>query len=446
MTKNTHIQKIFIKGFKSIKDMQQPLKLEAINILIGANGAGKSNLLSVLDFVRDSYNTHNDTFGSANEMFYFGAEYTDSMEISLKGDTFLYQGEFKTDGNSDHIVAHEIKVEKLSEKQDFLDFKTYHFHNTTPKSKLRSGCSVWDNISLHADGSNVASILHKIKSYAFQYVEYTKDLTHTSDQYYALKKQQKDLQQQYEIFRHKRDALRKKLRQKEESDGDSANLSKLEDDLDKLFNEDWEIKYELRRTQRKIERITGDSDFETQDINNTYLNKDIDPNVYIHAYTDILYAIQAVAPYFDDFVLEKNKDNSIETIPLRWKHKDNFEHVLTATQLSDGTIRFIVLVTLLLQPYPPKVIILDEPELGLHPDAIQVLADIIKSVSHKSQIICATQSVELANCFEPENFIVVEQKNGETHFKRQNKDDLEKWLEIYQMGDIWCQNIIGGRP
>jgi predicted ATPase len=106
------------------------------------------------------------------------------------------------------------------------------------------------------------------------------------------------------------------------------------------------------------------------------------------------------------------------------------------------------MATLFLQPewFRPKTIVLDEPELGLHPAALNVLAEIVKIASKKNQVICSTQSVAFANQFESEDFIVVDQLKGVSTFKRPDKKALEHWLEDYGMGDIWSKNLIGGRP
>ena len=157
-----------------------------------------------------------------------------------------------------------------------------------------------------------------------------------------------------------------------------------------------------------------------------------------HSYNDILLSIRAIAPYFDYAVLGANKES------FRWKHVSG--EVFGSHQLSAGTLRFISLATLLFQPNPLKTIVIDDPELSLHPKAIAVLAEIIESVSKKAQIIMTTQSVELANYFSPEDFIVADYENGETKLSRPNEKDLEVWLEEYGMGDIWCKNLIGGRP
>ena len=118
------------------------------------------------------------------------------------------------------------------------------------------------------------------------------------------------------------------------------------------------------------------------------------------------------------------------------------------TDFSDGTIRFIALATLFLQPEPPKVIIIDEPELGLHPLAIQKLSGLIKSAAAKgTQVILATQSCDLISLFEAEDIITVNQENGSTVMNRLDEKELKAWLEDYTLGELWKQNILkGGQP
>jgi predicted ATPase len=119
---------------------------------------------------------------------------------------------------------------------------------------------------------------------------------------------------------------------------------------------------------------------------------------------------------------------------------------LNASHLSDGTLRFMALATLLLQPIPPKVIIIDEPELGLHPFAIHKLAGLIQKASAHSQIIISTQSTTLVNQFVAEDIITVDREGGASVFKKHDSQKLAGWLENYSIGDIWNKNIIGGMP
>ena len=161
-------------------------------------------------------------------------------------------------------------------------------------------------------------------------------------------------------------------------------------------------------------------------------------------YLKIVETIQRVAPFFQDFILIPDKNNP-EQIRLRWKHKGS-DSYFDANHLSDGTLRFICLATLLLQPYHPRVILLDEPELGLHPYAIHLLAAMMKSASTKTQIIASTQSVTLANQFDWQDMVIVDQINGASQFSRLEESDVKNWLEEYKIGELWEKNIIRGTP
>jgi predicted ATPase len=153
--------------------------------------------------------------------------------------------------------------------------------------------------------------------------------------------------------------------------------------------------------------------------------------------------IKMVAPYIDHFILEPSRLNKKE-IELRWVEKEDLQSNFSAYQFSDGTLRFIALATVLMQPHPPEVIIIDEPELGLHPQAISKLAGLIQSASAKTQIIISTQSVNLIDCFDPEDIVTVDRSEEEKQsiFRRLESEPLKKWLEEYSLGDLWQRNII----
>ncbi|MFA7238396.1 MAG: AAA family ATPase [Phycisphaeraceae bacterium] len=164
------------------------------------------------------------------------------------------------------------------------------------------------------------------------------------------------------------------------------------------------------------------------------------------SYSLIRRTVQQAAPFFDDFQLEPLKLNP-NTIKLEWRHK-NSEAYFDASSLSDGTLRFIALATLFLQPeeYRPSVILVDEPELGLHPYAITMLASLVKQASVKTQVILSTQSPLVLDHFEPEDVLVADRVNGGTVLTRQDSAKLAQWLEDYSLGQLWEKNELGGRP
>jgi predicted ATPase len=167
-------------------------------------------------------------------------------------------------------------------------------------------------------------------------------------------------------------------------------------------------------------------------------------------YNRILKMVQSVAPFIHDFIVEpsesKGRENSIE---LRWIDRNDLNTNFSVYHFSDGTLRFIALATVLLQPEPPSVIIIDEPELGLHPLAIAKLAAMIRVASKKSQIIISTQSVTLVDCFTAEDIITVDRDEAgkQSIFERLKSEDLKIWLDTYALGELWARNIINaGQP
>jgi predicted ATPase len=164
------------------------------------------------------------------------------------------------------------------------------------------------------------------------------------------------------------------------------------------------------------------------------------------SYLLIRRTVQQVAPFFDDFVLEPQRLNP-EKIRLEWRHKES-DAYFDASALSDGTLRFIAQATLFLQPdeYRPSVILVDEPELGLHPYAITMLASLVKQASVKTQVIVSTQSALLLDHFQPEDVLVAERVNGGTQFTRLESERLGAWLQDYSLGQLWEKNELGGRP
>ncbi|MBF0554560.1 MAG: AAA family ATPase [Nitrospirae bacterium] len=165
-------------------------------------------------------------------------------------------------------------------------------------------------------------------------------------------------------------------------------------------------------------------------------------------YRRIVSRINAVFPQFEDFVLEPSKHNPNQII-LKWKDKES-QYTFGSHQISDGTLRFMALATLLLQPpeWLPKVIIIDEPELGLHPTAISRLAGMVKSASRHVQVILATQSPRLLDEFEPNQIVVVDynDKLKRSEFKKLKDSDLTEWLDRYTLSELWDKNVIEGNP
>ncbi len=353
------INRIKIEGYKSFKKID--LELKPINILIGANGSGKSNFLTFFEFLNQLYNQNLNfylkmrgfektfhkglkettqidskiSFNKNKNSYSFSLNVSDDRSIIFNRETLWYRNDpFEIGSYEQESKIKNNHIGRGDYINEFLNkIKKYHFHDTSRNSPFTKECHcINDAYSLYEDGRNIAAILYR--------------------------------------------------------------LSK--------------------------EKVC--------------------------IYEQVVEIIQIIAPYFLDFVFEVNEES--QTLRLLWKSKHS-STIYGATDLSDGTIRFIALVVLFLQPVLPDTIIIDEPELGLHPAAIALLAELIESVSRdgKHQVLIATQSVELLNEFTAESIITVDQIDGESQFKRLDEEELKHWLENYSIGELWQMNIIkGGQP
>jgi predicted ATPase len=160
------------------------------------------------------------------------------------------------------------------------------------------------------------------------------------------------------------------------------------------------------------------------------------------AYGRIVRTIRFISPSFQDFHLVPSGPNGSEII-LNWRDKES-DQIFGPHQLSDGTLRAMCLVALLLQPESelPGLIVVDEPELGFHPHALNLVTSLFQSASHHSQILISTQSSTFLDQFEPEDVIFVDRERKESVFHRPNPAALDPWLEEYSLGEVWEKNII----
>ena len=159
---------------------------------------------------------------------------------------------------------------------------------------------------------------------------------------------------------------------------------------------------------------------------------------------DLADSMRLAIPFFDDFEVDPLLDNPSQT-ELRWRQTSS-DYRFHASQLSDGTLRFICLATALLQPFPPPTLIVDEPELGLHPYALTLLAGLVKQACTRTQVVLCTQSAQLLSEFTAEDVIVARHEDGASHFDRLDAASLASWLEDYTLGELWQKNLLGGRP
>lgn len=162
------------------------------------------------------------------------------------------------------------------------------------------------------------------------------------------------------------------------------------------------------------------------------------------AYVSIVDVVKQIAPYIDKLVIEEEYASSF--VRLKWSEKQHGDYLLDVSQMSDGTLRVLALVTLLMQPKKPPLICIDEPELGLHPEAIMIIGDLIKIASQSTQIILSTQSTRLIDCFGPEDIVVVNRNHESTCFERLDYEKYKAWLNEYSISETWETNVFGGRP
>lgn len=346
-----------IRGYTSIRFAE--VRLRDLNVLIGANGAGKSNFISALALlgriVDEDLNLFVGQAGGASALLYRGDESIPEIGLRLEfssneywaklipaaGDELIFGNEEIELRGGRHVLGRGHRETRLLDELDERDLssmaghvvdtlrgcRVFHFHDTSANAPVKQTGFASDNIALHPDARNLAAVLLRLKQ-------------------------------------------------------------------------------EDRSAYRRIVRT-----------------------------------IQQVAPFFRDFVLIEENGR----LRLRWQQEGS-DVVFPADALSDGTLRFICLTTLLSLPDLPNLVVLDEPELGLHPYAIVQLADMLRAASSASQVLIATQSVTLMNQFEVDDLIVAERAGGASVFNRLTPAGLVDWLAEYSLGELWEKNLLGGRP
>lgn len=360
------LETLTIRNYKSIRD--QTLRLDALNVFIGGNGSGKSNLIDVFRFLREIVNQNLAGYtvmkGGADSLLHFGRKTSPEMQFRLEfgeGDTSNAYRVRLSGTNTDELfiveetsyyhrkadypapysnpVAQNVRESKLKEDsqlsarqitEDLENYWVYHFHDTSDSAPMKGMNDVDDNRFLRPQAENLAAFLYWLQEKQPDHMENIRD------------------------------------------------------------------------------------------------------------------TIRQVAPFFDRFVLAPSKLNESK-IRLEWKEKGS-DTYFNASALSDGTLRFICLATLLLQPSLPRLILLDEPELGLHPAAIVLLAELLTSAATRSQVIAATQSVTLVNQLEPHQVWTVDRADNQSVFRHLNGEDMTGWLEDYALGELWEKNVLGAQP
>ena len=366
------LERIKIQGFKSIRELDLPLN--PLNVLIGANGAGKSNFIGVFKLLNEIVNVNLQLYvgraGGADQLLYFGRQTTDRIEIEVW---------FTVNKNLANGYGCTL-VPAAGDRLIFEHESTY-FHDRSEHDRP---------------------------------YEETLGVGHQESRLREMAQHQK------EIPKHVLTAMQSWTLSHLPAPRDAANVKApgaihdhrpLHNDASHLAS----YLYLLREKERRY-------------------------------YQNLVDTIRMVAPFVEDFDLRPSPLNP-NKIKLEWRERGT-DAYFDANAMSDGTLRFICLATLLLQPPDrlPSIILLDEPELGLHPYAITILANLLRSAAEQTQVIVATQSVTLVNQFEPDEVIVVDRKDGQSVFAHLGAAEIDTWLDEYGLGDLWEKNVFGGRP
>jgi predicted ATPase len=365
------LTKLDLRGFKSIRRLTD-FSLQQLNVLIGANSAGKSNFISffrTLNWMMSSPGNlqfYIGKLGGANALLFDGAAVTPQIEASL---TFQTEA-----GENDYSFRlFHAAPDTLIFADERYRFSSHQFAQKAEWKSLGAGHREAALIQAAEAGDKTTGVI-------------------------------RSLLRQCVVYQFHNTSETARIRQRWNKDDnrylkeDGANLAPF---LLRLRNEE--------------------------------------PN----AYQRILETVRQIIPFFGDYVLEPSGNSVL----LQWRER-NSDVVFGAHQASDGTLRTMALLSLLLQPQEDlsDVLILDEPELGLHPFAISVVAGLIKSVALTNQVVLATQSMTFLNYFDAEDVVVVDRPNRESTFTRPNAEQLQEWLDEYSLAELWEKNVLGGRP
>jgi predicted ATPase len=374
------LKRVRVAGWKSIKD--QTIELTPLTVVIGANGAGKSNLLSLFKLLNVLFagtpglRNYVGMSGYADSLLHYGSRETPAAELELIFETDAgetrYVARLAATASASLIFAQERVVfwRAGAAPPIVVDLGAGHSETNLVRSAEAGNLVLWPEVD--PISAAALELLRSCQLFHF----------HDTSEHSAIRRP--SYIEANRFLYH-----------------DAGNLASM-----------------------------------------LYLYK----QKYPAAYRRITATVRQMVPDFADFVLEPSPLNERQ-IFLKWTHKGR-EYEFGPHQLSDGSLRFIALATLLLQPEEklPLLIALDEPELGLHPAALEILAGMARAASLHCQVIFATQSSVFLDHFEPEDIVVVNSRSGASEFTRLSSEELAAWREEYTLGEIWEKNVVGGGP
>ena len=371
------ITEVSIEGFRSLKRIQG-VKLNDLNILIGANGSGKSNFIGFFQMLgyalTESLQRFIQTRGFGDSMLFMGSKNTPILKANLELDSG--QGENHYEFTMAYATPDTLIYTQEQISYQPADRDKPYYQNLEVGGKesalIRTARESAENPGTTNAAKYIRGALGGMRVYQFHDTSLSAYIRKTAD-----------IGSGHRLYH------------------DGGNLAA--------------VLYNLKTNHGPY-------------------------------YKRVVDTVRRMVPDFKDFVLEPETHDP-NRIMLRWQSAAS-DYELGPHQISDGSLRFMALATLLLQPEDnlPDMVIIDEPELGLHPAAEVLVGALLDSVSKKSQVIVSTQSSTFVDLFAPEDIIVTEMKDGATTLKRPSADHLKIWLQDYSMGEIWRKNLIGGRP
>ena len=369
------LEKLSVKGFKSIRELKD-FPLNNLNVFVGANGAGKSNLIELFRMLSAMSEKNFSRFilahNGADGFLFNGPKATKAISAEF---VFMSHSPFAQGPNIyrfEAMPSTDGRTFLLSEEREYVTTSPRSYGPAAEESRLRDQK---DETSFYGDMRGVGHFVYE--SISNWMVYHFHDTSANAPM------------RRYEIV----------------------------EDCQRLRSDASNIAPFLLRLKK-----------------NPSLSR---------YYTEIVNVVRLVIPFFDDFRLDVHQMGEAEKVALSWQQKGS-DFPMQPFHLSDGSMRFICLATTLLQPTPPSMIVIDEPELGLHPEAIRILGELIQSAAKRTQIIIATQSPLLLDQFAMEDIVVVKRKDGQSTFERLNEEDFTLWLEEYSVGELWAKNVIAG--